>query len=67
MKLEPKKPEVKQERIYDHNDKIQHAIHTGDWIGITQQPDKKCKHCYGTGNHGYDILYEKYQVCKCVK
>ena len=68
MKLKPeKKIEIPQERKYDQRDPIQVGIHTRDWSGTTKRPNKKCKHCYGTGNNGYDILYEKYRVCGCIK
>ncbi len=67
MKLEPKKPETKQERVYNKNDPLQTAIHTNDWTKTIQQPEKKCKECYGTGSRGYNIAFKKYVVCKCVK
>ena len=69
MKLEPKKveSEVKQERVYNKNDKVQHAIHTNDWSGTEQRPNKKCKECYSTGSLGYDIVRKRYIKCSCIE
>lgn len=68
MQLQPdKKPEIKEERSYNHNDPIQTAIHTGDWSHTAYRPNKKCKQCHGTGNLGYNIALRKYVACNCVK
>lgn len=68
MKLETEKViEVKQERVYNHNDPIQAAAHTDGWAKTSQRPDKQCKVCYGRGHNGYDIVRRRYIICGCVK
>ena len=67
MKLNTKKvSEPEQERIYNKNDKVQHAIHINDWSGTEQRPKKNCKECFGRGSLGYDIIHKQYVKCGCV-
>ncbi len=33
---------------------------------IDVSPDPNCKHCYGRGHEGRDVLTGRIQVCRCV-
>ncbi len=33
---------------------------------IDVSPDPNCKHCYGRGHEGRDVLTGKIRVCRCV-
>ncbi len=33
---------------------------------IDVSPDRNCKHCYGRGHEGRDVLTGRIQVCRCV-
>ena len=54
-------------KVFESDDELQKAMHTGNWVQLARLPNPNCKRCYGRGHVGRDVSTGLYVPCRCVK
>ena len=57
--------QVEKNRKQEKKDKKEKEIK--ELIAKTGETDRECKRCHGRGYIGYDVIFEKFIICRCLR